>query len=118
MRQLLNRIEEAKQIEEADMSVANEILRQLGGNRFIAMTGAKNLIGDKNSLAFSIGGGAKSKINFVKVTLNYKDYYDVEFGKKSKNPEIGYKKVAEVSDVDFENLRRVFTEHTGFNTSL
>ena len=26
-----------------NLKVANEILRQLGGNRFITMTGAKNL---------------------------------------------------------------------------
>jgi hypothetical protein len=117
MKSILERIE-GGYVNETDMSVANEILRQLGGNKFVVMTGAKNLLGDRNYLAFSIGGGAKDKINFVKITLNGKDYYDIEFGKKSKNAEIGYKKIKEVEDIDVENLRRVFTQYTGFEISL
>ena len=37
------------------------ILQQLGGNRFVAMTGAKNLgTSNKKDLSFSIGRNAKS----------------------------------------------------------
>jgi hypothetical protein len=42
-------------VEATDMSVSHEILRQLGGNKFIAMTGAKNFVGSENSITFRIG---------------------------------------------------------------
>jgi hypothetical protein len=38
-----------------DLTVANEIRNQLGGNRFAVMTGAHNFIGDANSLSFKLG---------------------------------------------------------------
>ena len=41
-----------------DMTVANEILRQLGGREFIRMTGAKSLTGDASSLSMSIARNA------------------------------------------------------------
>ena len=31
------------------MNIPNVILQQLGGNKFLAMTGAKNLVGDGNT---------------------------------------------------------------------
>ena len=50
------------------MSTAKEILNQLGGNKFIAMTGARNLGATENSLCFKLPRGfAKDSINFVKV---------------------------------------------------
>jgi len=33
------------------MKIAEIILEQLGGNKFIRMTGARNLVGDTNSLS-------------------------------------------------------------------
>ena len=38
----------------ADMTVANEILRQLGGNKFLIMTGANHLIRDTYSLSMKL----------------------------------------------------------------
>ena len=62
------------------MSVAEEILRQLGGRRFIAMTGAKNFLKDEknNWMSFRIGRNA-SKANYVKITLTPDDLYTMEF---------------------------------------
>lgn len=65
-----------------DMTVSKTILQQLGGNRFVAMTGARNLTGHKNALSFRIPGNMTKKgINWVKITLNPMDTYDLEFGR-------------------------------------
>lgn len=64
----------------ADKTVAIEILRQLGGNRFIAMTGAKNFFCNDNMMGFKLPSTlTKNRINYVKITLNSMDTYDLEF---------------------------------------
>lgn len=60
------------------MTAAQTILSQLGGNKFLAMTGACNLIGSDNGLSFKIGRNV-SKITHVRVTLTAMDDYQVEF---------------------------------------
>ena len=35
-------------------TIATTILQQLGGSRFIAMTGAKNLVAEENALIFRL----------------------------------------------------------------
>ena len=59
---------------------AKAILKQLGGNKFIAMTGAKNFTGDNKSLQFSLPK-AKGGINKVRIELDRgRDLYNIEFG--------------------------------------
>lgn len=58
--------------------IANEIYRQLGGNKFTVMTGAKDFVPVENGLRFRIGRNA-SKANMVMITLNALDTYDVKF---------------------------------------
>ncbi len=94
---------------------AEILLRQLGGNRFIAMTGARNFLKDKDSLRFKIPS-AKHGINYVKITLNPKDLYDIEFGKVSKNG--SYKLIKFVEDIFVDSLQEVFTSYTGLYTHL
>lgn len=62
-----------------DLTIANEIKRQLG-NKASMMMGAKNFVGDTNSLQFRIGRNSKS-VNFIKITLTPADLYDIEFGR-------------------------------------
>lgn len=76
MRKLLEKIEKRTLTED----VGQEILRQLGGHRFVAMTGAKNFVTDKNSLSFRLPK-AKDRINFVVITLTGRDDYDVTFSR-------------------------------------
>jgi len=97
------------------MQVAKEILNQLGGNKFIAMTGAKNLVGGENCLQFSIGRGAKRGINKVRVELTSMDDYAVTFWKITG---VDFKKVDEANGVFCDNLASIFTEKTGFETRL
>ncbi len=61
-------------------SVATEILRQLGGNRFIVMTGAKSFsYFDENGecgLTFRLPSNFAMKgINLVKIKLDFTDTY-------------------------------------------
>lgn len=96
------------------MDVANTILAQLGGRRFIAMTGAKNLGGEAKSLSFKIPK-AKNGISYVKITLDPDDTYTVQFlkiyGRKVTT-------VAEYSNVYADQLRNLFESNTGLYTSL
>lgn len=97
------------------MDVANEILRQLGGNRFIAMTGAKHIMGDENSLVCKLGRFPGVKVQMLRVTLDPDDTYTMEF-MAIRNHEA--KVLDSVSGVYADSLRRVFEEHTGLRTSL
>src|SRR4051812_14375724 len=67
---------------ENDMTIASTILAQLGGNKFVAMTGAKNFVNGGNYLQFSIGRNS-SKTNSVRVTLQANDTYVMHFFKIS-----------------------------------
>lgn len=97
--------------------IAQTILAQLGGNKFLAMTGAKHLMySDKDRFfSFRLPRAAKNGINHVKITLNGSDLYDVTYGKVRG---LNYTVVAEVEDVYFDSLRESFEYRTGLATSL
>lgn len=99
-----------------DKTVAAEIMRQLGGVRFILMTGARHFVaGDDYSLSFQI---PRSKgIQAVTIKLNGGDTYDIEFCKLSKKEPYRIV-IATANDIYFDELQKVFTHHTGLATSL
>ena len=97
------------------MRVAKTILEQLGGNQFRMMTGAKNIAGDENSLSMRIGRNS-SNSNYLKITLNSMDLYDMKFMKLTRKFE--EKSVKEYNNVYNNSLRDRFTDHTGMYTSL
>lgn len=99
------------------MTVAKIILSQLGGNRFVAMTGSKNFIDGGDSLQFDIGRGATNKANKCRVTLTADDLYTVEFFKWNAR-KLEMTSVGKVTGVYNDMLRETFTSHTGFYTSL
>ena len=99
----------------SDMKVAKTILEQLGGNKFVAMTGAKNFGGTEDSLSMRIGRNS-SNSNYLKITLNSMDLYDMEFCKLTKMGE--KKSVTEYKNVYNDLMRGTFTAHTGMYTSL
>ena len=55
-----------------------EVIAQLGGGRFIAMTGAKDFFIGPKGMVFKIGRNSKS-VNYIRINLNSMDTYDVEF---------------------------------------
>lgn len=96
--------------------VAITILQQLGGNKLIAMTGARNFVSSPDSLGFKLPSrSAKKGINFVKVTLNVMDTYDVEF-KKIWNFKIT--DISEHKGIYDDMLQPLFVEETGLNVVL
>lgn len=96
------------------IAIAAEIMRQLGGGRFRAMTGARFPTALESGVRFSIGRNAK-KVNYVQVTLTAADDYTIEFLKVRKGV---IKKVSRASGVYCHNLQTVFTDHTGLYTTL
>lgn len=63
-----------------NIEIAQNIIRQMGGHaRLSAMTGAKNFVAHKDGVGFRIGRNANG-INYVNITLNAQDLYDVEYG--------------------------------------
>lgn len=96
------------------MDVGKTILQQLGGGRFLTMTGAKNLVKGDDYLAFSLPK-AKNGINKVKITLNDRDTYDVEYAKLRG---VNYKVVHTSNGLYFDMLRGDFEQVTGLYTSL
>lgn len=104
----------------AELTVANNILAQLGGNRFIVMTGAKNIMGDQRpdglgKLSFRLPRYPGLKINHVEITLNAMDLYDVRFH-QIKGRDVAL--LATHENVYAEDLRRIFERATGLRTSL
>lgn len=96
--------------------VAKEILRQLGGNKFLVMTGAKNLVSSANSLMFSIGRN-KSKANKIRITLTASDDYTVEFMQfRPKTLDVVTHETRH--GIYCDNLAQVFTNYTGLETKL
>lgn len=98
--------------------VPNIIYRQLGGGRFVAMTGAKDFIADENTLIFKLRrGSAKNGINIVRITLNSMDLYDVKFQKYNyKTYDIT--DIKEYNNIYADQLKEIFEETTGLYTSL
>ena len=97
-------------------TIATEILNQLGGGRFIAMTGAKMFTHDGASLRFRLPSRfAREGINFVKVTLTAADDYTVEFGKVWG---INYRMIATQTGIYADTLRAAFTQATGLDCTL
>ena len=95
--------------------IANTIYRQLGGNKFRVMTGAKNLTSHEFALSMRIGRN-KTNANFMIVELNGNDLYDETFAKVTKMGEM--KSVREYNDVYNDMLVSLFESHTGMYTTL
>lgn len=100
------------------MTMATTILEQIGGNKFRAMTGAKDFIGGENYLVFGLPARfAKNGINKVKITLEASDLYTVEYMKINfRKYEV--KTVAKDENVYCSDLQRLFTAATGIDTRL
>lgn len=108
------------------MKTATIILNQLGGQRFIAMTGAKNFVSDGDTLRMTLPKNM-SKANRLYITLNGNDLYDMRFfrytaGRLSKKTwtytEDKITEIKTYSDVYCDQLQGLFTEVTGMYTRL
>lgn len=102
-----------------DMTVANTILAQLGGNRFVAMTGAKSFSGGADCLTFRLPRTmTKNRIQAMRITLDASDTYTVTALAQKSAPTHEVYTVDEASMVYCDMLREVFENMTGLRTSL
>lgn len=108
------------------MNTATTILQQLGGNKFVVMTGSKNFLYAEKSetvnnewLRMDLTTN-KAKCNRLKITLNDDDTYTMKFYKQViKN----YVDVVISNEQTFEGvycdmLQEIFTQVTGLYTRL
>jgi len=104
---------------EQEPNIAKIILQQLGGNKFISTTGAKNFINLPNGLSFKIAitgaGITKQNVNYIKIVINPSDTYTMEF---SRIRGTEYKIINTIEDVYAEQLQKIFTRETGLETHL
>ena len=114
--EIKSKIEKISEVDKSDKSVAIEILKQLGGNRFIAMTGARNFVADGNRMMFKLPGTmTKNRINYITITLNSMDTYDIKFVNLRGDK---IKVIEEVSGVYNDMLQSVISDRTGLALSL
>ena len=98
------------------MEVAQTILAQLGGKKFIVMTGSRNFVYSKNTLTFKVPANiTKGKGQSVRITLNGMDLYDLELFKIRKfEPVI----IGKEENIQAEDLQASFTRLTGLDTRM
>ena len=100
---------------ENNLTIAKTIIQQLGGNKFIAMTGARNIFADGQGVTMQIMKN-KSKAKYLTIQLNSLDLYDMQFKSIDKDFNLIIK--AEKQNVYAEDLETIFTNITGLNTRL
>jgi hypothetical protein len=99
-----------------DMQIAQTILEQLGGRRFMAMTGAQHFTAVDSGLTFRLPGTSNERhINYVKIILEPSDTYTMTF---ATIRHLDLKLVAESDGVYFDQLQDTFTAETGLDTHL
>ena len=101
--------------EAMDKRQGAEALQQLGGNRFIAMTGEKHFVVGPNGMSFKIGRNSK-RVNHV--TIDYdrgRDLYNMKFDWVTIK---GIKNKKTLKGIYADQLQDMFTKYTGMYTSL
>lgn len=110
----------------ANTMVAETILNQLGGNRFVAMTGAKKFFTNGNDMCCTIGRNA-SKANRLQIILDADDTYTMKFikftGERLNRKTLTYtpakvETIKEINGVYCDQLEELFTDVTGMYTRL
>lgn len=94
--------------------IAAIILMQLGGGRFTAMTGSKNYVALGNGFGCKLRRN-NTKGNYMRITLNAMDTYDMEFLLITSRKMTSKSKCEGLYD---DMLQSIFTRETGLNTSL
>lgn len=107
-------------------TITEIIFEQLGGNRFLVMTGANHLMADGSTLRMQLPKNI-SGANRLYITLNENDLYTMRFFKytaprlNTKTFEFSKEKIKEIEiidDVFCDMLQDIFTRVTGMYTHL
>jgi hypothetical protein len=95
-------------------AIAATILEQLGGRRFLAMTGARDLLAIDGGLQFKFPNRSPAP-NCCKIILTPADLYDVTFYRlRGFDANV----TATAEGLYFDQLQEVFTRETGLDTHL
>ena len=102
-----------------DNQVAKIILQQIGGRRFVAMTGCHDFINLGNGLRMSLSRN-KTSANRLEIIYNGgSDLYNVRFYRQSINHktfEVTIKDIKTIDGVYCDMLEDIFTDVTGLYT--
>lgn len=100
-------------------TIHDTIFEQLGGGKFIAITGAKMFMSLERGLSFRLPVRFSiRKINHVQIILNKEDTYDLVFSRVVGGMNLRCSTISQRFGVYAEHLRRVFSEETHLYTSL
>lgn len=108
------------------MSIADIILNQLGGNKFLVMTGTHHLVDAGNALRMQLPRN-QSQANRLYITLEADDTYTMRFFKytaprlNKKTFEFSDEKIKEIKTINgvyCDMLQDIFTATTGMYTHL
>ena len=102
-------------IQESGKQIAKTILQQLGGNKFIAMTGAKNLGFTDKGLQMKIGRNAKGVTHVIIELDRGKDLYNIEFVQVRN---FKRKTIKKLKGIYADQLGEIFTRYTGLRIRL
>jgi hypothetical protein len=97
---------------EEKMEIARTILRQLGGHKFVVMTGARQMDALDCGLRFKL---PSRKTNLVTITLDPSDTYTMIF---EKYHGLKRRTIAEYTGIYDDMLQEIFTHETGLDTHL
>jgi hypothetical protein len=97
--------------------VANTILQQLGASRFLAMTGARNLVAGEDTLQFDLPRNA-SKVTKVQIKLASSDLYTMAFYRWNARDLSMAPTQPAMNGVYAEDLASTFSRVTGLDVSL
>ena len=96
--------------------VAETILKQLGGHKMIAMTGASGFIARHDGLYFKL---PSRKINKVAIHYNREaDLYNMAFFKMQFGRNFSIDTVGQYADLDVGQMRSTFEDVTGLRLTL
>lgn len=100
--------------------IAQTILQQIGGKRFVVMTGSKKFLDMGNGLRMNLSRN-KTQANRLEICLDREtDTYTMRFYKQSmtKHFEVKIKEIASCDTVYCDMLEEMFTSVTGLYTRL
>lgn len=100
-----------------NQEIANTILAQLGGGRFLMITGSKQPVAVPNGLRVRLAKN-KTRANLLTITLTADDLYDVEFKYFAVGAKITDVVVAKHEGIFCDQLQDIFEEVTGLYTTL
>lgn len=105
--------------QERQMQIAQTILNQLGGRRFILMTGVKNRLATESGLRMDLPRNSSGANRFEVTYDQGMDMYNLHFYRirmNRKTWDCTVKTVVEFTGIYCDQLQEIFTEVTGLYT--